>query len=1507
MERQVVLLILKALLSGSAFASEWFGAATTLPGNFYQLAGPQDVVPIPVDILSGEPGNVILQFGEPQVDMSVVVLEGAEYQRVELLSEGSTLHEGFPDLPRVSRLVMVSPHGGVELDYLVTGTRSEYLTRPVLPKQPLEGNALDGENISTCYSVNAFWPENIVEVSEPMLFRDVRFVILAVHPVQYNPVTGEMRVHDNIEVSLRDTGGSGVNEREIEPVSITPGFRKLYSNFINFEHSTLDELPLVPGTQLILCQNNATVINKMNELATWRKKKGIDATVVSTAISGTTVTQIRNYINTQYVNGGGQLEFVTVVGDANGSGAYYFPTDELAGYPYGELDNYYGMLGSGPNPDPLPDIGVGRIPAADFTQLSSMVSKSINYEADPFMTDTTWFTRTWCAVHTGFIPSNTATKEYTRQIMLQRGMNPGDMTVFTGNVTPSVLEQRVNPGLSVFNHRLSWGNSEMNPPDLDGLTNGRMLPFVAVITCGMGWYNNGESVTEAWVRRGTPNTPVGAIGAMGMAGNSTRVAENNIVDGGAMMGLFARDIREQSLIMLNGKLELYRNFWDAVSQTSVEEFSAWCNLMGDAAVPIMIEVPQTVTLSQPGTVHRYTNNVAVQITRAGQPVENALVGMYKSPNVFARGYTDETGSVNLAASLADTGWVYVTVTGTGLKTKLDSLHVINASTTLALSSVTVDDDNLGGTQGNGDGILNPGEMVDLNVVLINRGTSQAATGIIASLSTSEPTIQIQSGSSSYPNIAVGATGAPSIPFRILCGALQNAEPVALYLAVTSSAGTQNVRVDLTPSSANVQVNSTDFLGGDSQLDPGDSGALSATIQNNGSRALLNASGILRSLDSHVTVTDSVGVFGAVAIGATAENLADAFAVQANINTVGGYGALMELVVVDTDGFRDSLEFVQIVGVSTPTTPTGPDAYGYYAYDNTELQPAGTATQYDWTEISAIGTNLGFVDEFEDDDDSDVIALPFEFTFYGSSFDSVTICSNGWLAFGSHGAMFDFRNWRIGSPMGPPNMVAAYWDDLATTGGGVYYYYDPVDQRFIVQWNVQTLWSDVPEVFQVVLYNPATYPTPTGDGKILVQYQEVTPNSNEGVNDMPWATVGIQNENHLTGVEYYYSNVYAPGAANLTDGLAVMYTTAGSGTLFSTLTVLSPDGGEALFIDSTATIAWFPGSTGGTVRIELSRNGLTGSWETITGSAPNTGFFGWQVNGASSTDCFIRVISNIDPDEADTSDAPFSIGALTYVLNESFEGGANGWTLDSAGGQWVSDWHVSIERSQTGTHSYKCGSTGTDTHRSYNDARLVSPVISNLPASAWLRFAQQYETELSGAFPDSAYDGCVLEVSVDGGAWQALTPMGGYNKTFRYQAGGGNPATGPMQGRACFGGTQSTWSTVSADLSGFAGSALQLRFRFGSDAVNNREGWYVDDVQVYSPSVNPPPPVGLTIAVSGTDIVLRWEESGFDTYLVYSAADAEGPFDTFEGSTGSTSLTIANGTAASKRFYYVVGE
>jgi hypothetical protein len=174
-----------------------------------------------------------------------------------------------------------------------------------------------------------------------------------------------------------------------------------------------------------------------------------------------------------------------------------------------------------------------------------------------------------------------------------------------------------------------------------------------------------------------------------------------------------------------------------------------------------------------------------------------------------------------------------------------------------------------------------------------------------------------------------------------------------------------------------------------------------------------------------------------------------------------------------------------------------------------------------------------------------VPLPFDFTYYGQSYDHITICSNGWVSF-TQTWMADFRNWDIPSPLGPPALVAVFWDDLKDTTDGeldVYYYYDPTG-KFIVEWSrVHNRFQDPNnrlETFEVILFDPDIYPTITNDGEIVVQYLEVA----DVDYDNNFSTVGIENYYHTTGLEYLYCRHYDthPTACVLDSGLAIKFTT-----------------------------------------------------------------------------------------------------------------------------------------------------------------------------------------------------------------------------------------------------------------------------------------------------------------------------------------------------------------------------
>ena len=264
--------------------------------------------------------------------------------------------------------------------------------------------------------------------------------------------------------------------------------------------------------------------------------------------------------------------------------------------------------------------------------------------------------------------------------------------------------------------------------------------------------------------------------------------------------------------------------------------------------------------------------------------------------------------------------------------------------------------------------------------------------------------------------------------------------------------------------------------------------------------------------------------------------------------------------------------------------------------------------------------------------------------------------------------------------------------------------------------------------------------------------------------------------------------------------------------------------------------------------------------------------------------------------------------VVTAMTEDFESGATGWTPEGSG-SWGDQWNLSTERAHSATHSYKCGDTGAGSYANHLDARLVSPVITNLPSEAYLTFYQQIEAEISSRSPDSAYDGGVVEISTDSGAsFVQIEPGSGYNKTFRYWANstGTRLASGPMHGNHCFSDSIPTWRQESFDLGAYAGQDIWLRFRFGSDSSGQKEGWYVDDISVFGfgPSVLRAPS-DVVIIADGDNIILAWSSTGSPAYRVYSDSTVAGQFTTLVGSTTLNQDTLIGAASSANKTFYVV--
>ncbi|MCB9358275.1 MAG: carboxypeptidase regulatory-like domain-containing protein, partial [Calditrichaeota bacterium] len=346
--------------------------------------------------------------------------------------------------------------------------------------------------------------------------------------------------------------------------------------------------------------------------------------------------------------------------------------------------------------------------------------------------------------------------------------------------------------------------------------------------------------------------------------------------------------------------------------------------------------------------------------------------------------------------------------------------------------------------------------------------------------------------------------------------------------------------------------------------PGQTRNLTVTVRNSGVLPLTGVTAELISGSPFVSVDTETATYPNIAVGGTGVNTASPFVLTANSLTFPGHQAPMTLVLTGNGGFADTVHFNAAVGTASSNDPCGPDGYGYFAYDNTdasyELHPT-----YNYVDISSgLGIDLNLDDPGEKTVITSVFctarALPFTFQYYGVEYDTITINANGWIAFGNQSWADHFRNYPIPAQSSARAMIAPLWDDMKTNGSGqgVWYYHDTVEDRVIIQWKGTSGsgWTAA-QNFEVILYGQTETPTLDGNGRILIQYNDVTMNTSGAFGtEISGSSVGIQDESQQVGLQLAYRTTYSPGCATIVDGRAILITTdarALFGTLVGTVT------------------------------------------------------------------------------------------------------------------------------------------------------------------------------------------------------------------------------------------------------------------------------------------------------------------------------------------------------------------
>ncbi len=1093
-----------------------------------------------LEVVDSSPAGVHLAFSLPVLETATYEIEGVEYQTVHV--PGGELHGrgGEPCLPSFTRYVEVPPGTGLSLS--IAAREEETLSGyRLLPMQADDGGSFVLR--ADVYAQDRLLGEDLVTTSRPAVLRGRRLVPITISPVRYNPVAGELRVTRRFDLLLEFSGVDLRNDARRPDLSAHRASatlaRDLVVNPVGARpESGTEDL----GTWLLISRPDAQVATILAPLIAWRERMGYRVVHATTTQTGVTAAEIKTWIQNAYDTWEQPPEYIVMVGDNTGN--FPLPTClSTPGTTQGPGDHGYVLLDGD---DDLPDAFIGRLSAEDYTTLQRIVYKIVSYESTPYIDDPTWFGH---ACLTGDPNGSGITCVHIMQWTKERLRLLGYTQVDTVFVEPfrNQTVASLNQGTTFFGYRGFAGVSGISVGDLQTLANGPRLTFGLILTCLTGDWTSGTAYNEGLLRGGVgTSTPTAGIGAISTAG-ATHTRYNNCYFAGMVHGLFWDGHYQIGPAQARAKLEMAINYGPYEPEPAAS-YNLRNTLMGDPATELWTGYPEPLTVTYPNELPLGSTLASIDVHDAlGDPVEGAWVFLSGHEQIRAGGFTNAGGHLDLPVGASAAGEVLVTVTKHDRYPHLGSFTITAPDRFVGVHDCEIDDGPTPPAQGNGDGSVNPGEIIALRVSLENFGTQAAPDVVLEAVCGDAYAELLAGGPIAYGEIPAGSyAGAPAPLVLSVDGACPPGHQIDLRFTIRSGADAWPAHVGLDVSGPDLVFHGLELGGVGDYLDPGESGTLAVTLYNAGTHPAPGPiQAVLLSHSYAVRATDAYGTYATIPVGEVGTNSGNLFGISAPPDCIPGTQANLEIQLTFAGGASDTVRLALTVGQAGATDPTGPDAYGYYAYDQTDTGYP-QAPVYNWIEIAIPANSVGLQDFGTDQDDSRTLMLPFPFTYYGQTFDRLTICSNGWLSLGQTYQVSD-RNWYMPSAEGPPSMIAGFWDDLYQSGTGlVYHWYDEANHCYIVTWDHvrrKIGWfNSYPESFEIILYDPAWYATPTGDGEIMMQYEIV----NNLDSEQMYCTVGIEDGPHERGLTFNYFNQRPPTAAPLVAGLAVRFTTGAPG-------------------------------------------------------------------------------------------------------------------------------------------------------------------------------------------------------------------------------------------------------------------------------------------------------------------------------------------------------------------------
>lgn len=613
--------------------------------------------------------GISLNFSMQNFSMEDREINGVPMKGISFSESLLPNEEGYPDLPGFSRFIAI-PQGSTPILEIVSARTERFSEIDIAPapRIPLdnEKGPLQYSKNQQVYSKNAFFPVEPVRIASIEKIRGVDVCALNILPYQYNPVTKELIVYRDIEISIRYEGGTrhfGDDRYRSEYWDqILEDAIFNYSDLpvIDYNSKVKNHSRSIGYDYLIIIPNDPIFAQWADSIKNFRNEEGIYTGVVKLSEIGANVNAatLETYVNTAYNTWDIPPTAILLLGDYGSNNATSITSPIYDNYCVS--DNILADVDG----NHMPDIIFARITAQNAAQLQSMIKRFMDYERTPPtnlafyqnpITALGWQTERWfqiCsevvggfwksqgrtpvrinAVYQGTPGSIWSSATNTNTVVGVFGPNglnyipqsPSSLGGWTGG-TATMVNNAINAGAFMLMHRdhgneTGWGEPDYQNGNINGCQNSD-LTWILSINCLTGKYNWGsECFTEKFHRYQYGGHASGALGLTAASETSYSFVNDTYVWGmmdnmwPEFMPQYGSEVEERGVLPAfgnaAGKYFLKQSNWPYNTGNKEVTYHLFHH-HGDAFMRVCTEVPVNIFAEYPNEI--FNSDTLITVT-----------------------------------------------------------------------------------------------------------------------------------------------------------------------------------------------------------------------------------------------------------------------------------------------------------------------------------------------------------------------------------------------------------------------------------------------------------------------------------------------------------------------------------------------------------------------------------------------------------------------------------------------------------------------------------------------------------------------------------------------------------------------------------------------------------------------------------------------------------------------------------------------------------------------------